>query len=255
MSERIEELLQAYLDGELDTAMRTDLEQRLSSDPALKGELDRLAFARDAVKGLPQAEAPSDLADQVLKRVQETTAPAGRVSSSRTPWPTRWRVAAAIALLALPGGGFAAGYRVGSATGPEATLVPEVDRAVTPTSLAAAVGPSDFLVLLHGSAGADELAEEALSWRNLQYANWADSLLGTGLLVRADDLSDDNGQGVWANGNEDPGEAWFPGSWAVPTRSYVVKAWDYDQALELARTSPHLAFGGSVTVRQITDGP
>ena len=116
-------------------------------------------------------------------------------------------------------------------------------------------GPSDFLVLLHGNAGASELAVEARSWRDLQYTNWADSLLGTGRLVRADDLSADSGQGVWANGDEDPGEAWFPGSWAVPTRSYVVKAWDYDQALDIARTSPHLAFGGSVTVRQIADGP
>jgi hypothetical protein len=34
----------------------------------------------------------------------------------------------------------------------------------------------------------------------------------------------------------------------------VVRAWDYDQALEVARTSPHLAFGGSVTVRMITEG-
>ena len=99
------------------------------------------------------------------------------------------------------------------------------------------------------------MAVEAQSWRDLQYTNWADSLLGTGRLVRADDLSEDNGQGVWSDGNEDPGEAWFPGPWAVPTRSYVVRAWDYDQALDIARTSPHLAFGGSVTVRQITEGP
>ena len=82
MSEPVEELLQAYLDGELEAEARADLERRVMSEPALKDELDRLSFARDAVTGLPRAEAPPDLADEVLRRVQETTASAGRVSSS-----------------------------------------------------------------------------------------------------------------------------------------------------------------------------
>ena len=40
MSERIEELLQAYLDGELQPATRANLEKRISSDPELREELD-----------------------------------------------------------------------------------------------------------------------------------------------------------------------------------------------------------------------
>ena len=31
--------------------------------------------------------------------------------------------------------------------------------------------------------------------------------------------------------------------------------WDYDQALDIARTSQHMAFGGSVTIRRIAESP
>ncbi len=147
------------------------------------------------------------------------------------------------------------GYRVGITRGPEMALAPEATPASAPALFPAADGPSDFLVLLHGNAGAGELGAEQRSWRDLQYTNWADSLMGTGRLVRADDLSDDSGQGVWADGNVNEGEVWFACSRVVPSRAYVVKAWDYDQALDIARTSPHLAFGGSVTVRRIAESP
>lgn len=255
MSERIEELLQAYLDGELQPAARIDLEKRISTDTALREALDRLSSARDAIVGLPEAEAPTDLADRVLQRVHGETTPAGRTPLGQGSWPMAWRAAAAIAVLVLPGGGFAAGYRVGTNAEPEGPLSPEGVVPAATTVDAASPGPSDFLVLLHGNAGSEVLAQEQQSWRDLQYTNWADSLLGSGRLVRADDLSEDSGQGVWADGNVGEGAVWFASSWVVPTRSYVVKAWDYDQALDIARTSPHLAFGGSVTVRQITDGP
>ena len=255
MSEPIEELLQAYLDGELQPAARADLEKRISSEPELREELDRLSFARDAVTGLPQAEAPTDLADRVLQRTRGEATLASHTPVGQSAWPMAWRVAAVIAVLVLPGGGFAAGYRVGSSAGPDAPMSPEGVVPAATTVAAVDPGPIDFLVLLHGNAGSEELAQEQRSWRDLQYTNWADSLLGSGRLVRADDLSEDTGQGVWADGNVSAGEIWFANSGVVPTRSYVVKAWDYDQALDIARTSPHLAFGGSVTVRQITDGP
>ena len=253
MSERSKELLQAYLDGELDTDAHADLEQRLASDPALKDELTRLSFVRDSIKSLPKAEAPVNLADEILRRARETAptpaaASPGQGHAGPAPWLTPWRVAAAIALLLLPGGGFAAGYGMGISRAPGSTPTPEAVLAV------ASDGQSDFLVLLHGSAGEEELAVEQRSWRDLQYAEWADRLVETGSLVRADDLSDDSGRGVWADGTVDPGETWFAGAGTVPTRAYVVRAWDYDEALEVARTSPHLAFGGSVTVRMITEG-
>jgi hypothetical protein len=253
MNERNKELLQAYLDGELDTDAHQDLEQRLASDPALKDELTRLSFVRDSIKSLPKAEAPVNLADEILRRARETAptpaaASPGQGHTGPVPWSTPWRVAAGIALLLLPGSGFAAGYGMGISRAPGSTSTPETVLAV------ASDGQNDFLVLLHGSAGEEGLAVEQRSWRDLQYADWADRLVETGTLVRADDLSEDSGQGVWADGTVDPGETWFAGAWTVPTRAYVVRAWDYDEALEVARTSPHLAFGGSVTVRMITEG-
>ena len=205
--------------------------------------------------GLPRAEVPTDLADRVLQRAQEETTTVSRAPLGQSSWTMAWRVAAIIALLVLPGGGFAAGYRAGSNAGPDSSSPPEGAASTVAAIDSSDPVPSDFLVLRHGDAGAEKLALEQQSWRNLQYTNWADSLLGSGRLARADDLSQDTGQDVWADGNVSEGETWFTSSWVVPTRSYVVKAWDYDQALDIARTSPHLAFGGSVTVRQITDGP
>ena len=59
-SERDLELLSAYLDGELDERARTQLEQRLAQDRALRAELQRLRETVALVRSLPPVKAPRD---------------------------------------------------------------------------------------------------------------------------------------------------------------------------------------------------
>jgi hypothetical protein len=59
---RPEDLLNAYLDGELDPAERALVEDWLAADPARRAELDAYASVRDAVRGLPWLDLPAALA-------------------------------------------------------------------------------------------------------------------------------------------------------------------------------------------------
>ena len=50
--------LSAFLDGELDAAERQAVESYLAASPEWRGELDEVAWARDALRRLPVHEAP-----------------------------------------------------------------------------------------------------------------------------------------------------------------------------------------------------
>jgi anti-sigma factor RsiW len=50
--------LSAYLDGELDSTERQAVEGYLAASPQWRDELDEVAWARDALRGLPVHEAP-----------------------------------------------------------------------------------------------------------------------------------------------------------------------------------------------------
>jgi anti-sigma factor RsiW len=66
-----EELLSAYVDGELDAAQRRDVEARLARDVTWQRILDEIVGARDAVRSLPEREPPSGFWLRVLTHVAE----------------------------------------------------------------------------------------------------------------------------------------------------------------------------------------
>jgi anti-sigma factor RsiW len=51
--------LSAYLDGELDAVEREAVDGHLNASPEWRAELDEVAYARDALRGLPTHEAPT----------------------------------------------------------------------------------------------------------------------------------------------------------------------------------------------------
>jgi anti-sigma factor RsiW len=101
-----EELLEGYLDEELDAARRADVEQHLAGCPACSETYARLRRQKDAIKGAaPYHEAPPGLRESIRGglrrdagigrlRVQEFPSPV-----RQTPW--RWLAIAASLLLAL----------------------------------------------------------------------------------------------------------------------------------------------------------
>ncbi|UUO07017.1 zf-HC2 domain-containing protein [Blastopirellula sp. J2-11] len=115
-----EELLSAYLDGQLGPVELQRVEAALAESPALQNQLKSLATARDAVRSLPAATVGRDLTGdifaEITRRSATTTAapevevelrpmPAGRMSDRHRPRSTRsWQWigvgAAAAALVA-----------------------------------------------------------------------------------------------------------------------------------------------------------
>ncbi len=78
--ERRDELLSAYLDGELDERERERLEARLSQDPALRAELRTLHQTVSMVRELPQTSAPRNfiLSESMVRRREPAPAPEPR---------------------------------------------------------------------------------------------------------------------------------------------------------------------------------
>ena len=59
------DMLSAYLDGELTAAERAAVETQLESSPAWRDELAEVRAARDALRGLPERDAPAGFWDAV----------------------------------------------------------------------------------------------------------------------------------------------------------------------------------------------
>jgi hypothetical protein len=78
-----------------------------------------------------------------------------------------------------------------------------------------------------------------------EYRDWAVSLASDGRLAGANKLTDEPGR--WISGSP-AGE--------IRTRSdvsgyFLVNASDYDEAIEIARASPHIGYGGTFEIRQV----
>jgi anti-sigma factor RsiW len=67
--ERSEELLSAYVDGELDAETRSEVEARLAASADWRAVLDDVRAARDAVRGLPAVDLSPDAWSQVIAAV------------------------------------------------------------------------------------------------------------------------------------------------------------------------------------------
>jgi negative regulator of sigma E activity len=86
--------LSAYLDGEMDSAARRELEAVLDHDPSLQAELEELRRTRELVRSLPPRRAPDGFARRVTAAIAEPGQPAA------SPW-TRWRPAVLAAAACL----------------------------------------------------------------------------------------------------------------------------------------------------------
>ena len=65
-----DELLSAYLDGELDEAQRIEVEQRLEQEPAARELLSQLQSVSESVGALPKYGLGADLREAVLSQVE-----------------------------------------------------------------------------------------------------------------------------------------------------------------------------------------
>ena len=64
-----EDLLSAYVDGELDADTRAAVDARLAQSSDWRAVLEEIRGAKDAVRGLPAVDLPPDTWDRLLARV------------------------------------------------------------------------------------------------------------------------------------------------------------------------------------------
>jgi anti-sigma factor RsiW len=88
--------LSAYLDGELDVADREAVDGYLAGSAEWRAERDEIAYAREALRGLPTREAPAGFWEGVLSP-ELTRARAKR----RSRWPRIAASASGVAVAAV----------------------------------------------------------------------------------------------------------------------------------------------------------
>ena len=112
---------------------------------------------------------------------------------------------------------------------------------------------AQFMLLLHESP--NEFA--GLSQKELQavineYQAWGQRMGSQGKLVSGHKLKDEGGRHLSARGSEIlVTDGPFAEAKEVLGGYYIVNASSYDEAVELAKTGPHLRYNGRIEIRQI----
>ncbi len=90
---RSEDLLSAYVDGELDAATRATVEARLERSASWRAVLEEIRAAKRAVRDLPVLDLPADAWEALLARValDEPVAVAPPPPPPVFAWPRTWR--------------------------------------------------------------------------------------------------------------------------------------------------------------------
>ena len=220
MTRPADEVLLAFLEGTLGEEERTKVLERLAADPELAAELEKAATALEALRSIPVA------------------APA-RASKERariSPW---WLVLASAVTLAIAipttlrfaGGGPGLAKDGIEEDGP---------------------GTPEFVLVLRGR-WSDDIQLEPNEFQNRvdELREWTSQLAAAGVLVAASDLALEQGVRFGPSDGASPELAQSP-DYVVGVLTLRMNA--YHEALAIARSCPHLRFGGTVTVRRVGGG-
>ena len=216
-----EELL-AFLNGEMNEQQRTETANHLAACASCRAELRLLQHAHAALKTWNgPAHAPPSLGERILRDLRAARRPFSRPREL-------WLRSAAILLLTFAAG--FTGYRM-------AARSTRVEQFVQSDSLPV------FLLLLEETRWPSPLTAQRSG-----YSEWAQTLRQRGEFVGGEKLTDDEGFRVQSNGSVRRPDA----SERPPNVSgwFLVRAANYNEAIERARLGPHLRYG-SVLVRQI----
>jgi len=200
----------------LDDEARRDLAAHISSCESCADEAERMSTMWQGLAELRVPPAAPHAAFELGRRL----ATARRYHR----FAPLLRAAAGIALIFLGGWG---GYML---------------RETRPSPSVPMTGASTFLFLVRGEEPQAGVTGDSLV---REYQAWAASLANEGRLVGANKLTDEPGR-------------WISAFAAVETRTrsdvsgyFLVSASGYEEALEIARSSPHIKYGGTFEIRQI----
>jgi hypothetical protein len=235
MPEHIGDRAPAFVMGELPDAERAAIQRHLAGCARCRHELDEVKRALDAVGAWPaEPSLPTALEDRIVRSVAaDGVAVAGRVPvvpATGRPW---WRsgVAAAVLVGVLSA---TVGFGAGRLTSGPRSVTP-------PVSVGADSTLHSYMLLLEEPVWppAQPLARNG-------YGAWTRAIAAESRFVDAEKFTEEPGFRVNTSGavtRPRPADVNYSG-W------YIVRARNYDEAIDWARRGPHLSYG-SVLVREI----
>ncbi len=100
MSREFDELLSAYLDGEVTPEERAAVERRLEQSPGMRETLEELSEVGDLIRKLPRAKAPVDLSERVVAAIGAKPLASGSAAATQRRLWRSWPLLAAGTVLA-----------------------------------------------------------------------------------------------------------------------------------------------------------
>lgn len=202
----------------LDPEEGTALEQHLASCSQCAADAEQM---RSMWQGLEDVTPPIPSGETFIRFGRRLE------RSRRSVWSTGLKAAAGIALLL--GGAF-----IGRLTGSD----------VTPAGVRDVQAPTQsYLLVIRGNEPNRRFPDTPLM---PAYRAWEGDLERQGILVAAEKLRDDGGR--WVNDLAPADDA----TDALAVRGFfLIRAESYEDAVLVARESPHIAYGGTIEVRQI----
>ena len=112
---------------------------------------------------------------------------------------------------------------------------------------------SNYLLLLHNPLNRPRPSSpDAFLAVTKEYMAWTDKIRAEGRHKAGDKLTDDPGKVIRAEGGRTSvTDGPYAESKEVVGGYYIISAGDYEEAVRVAQTCPHLKFGGRIEVRQI----
>jgi len=112
-----------------------------------------------------------------------------------------------------------------------------------------------YMLLLHDPVdGFSAMSPEQMQRVIQKYMAWGDRLRKDGVLHDGQKLTDEPGRVIRSSGGQTRvTDGPYSETKEVLGGYYTVTAADYDGAIAIARTCPHVDYGGTIEVRQVDD--
>lgn len=226
--EQAAQLIVDDLTGNLSSAESEELRRHVETCASCRAEA---ASLRETWQDLGKLAAPAPGAAGVA-RLADQLAGSGAPPAPATSWSGNWKVGTAIAaslMLSL-----IVGYGIGA----RSLVVPDEQAGL------------EFLLLLREPMNPPPgvvMPSSDQAFR--EYGEWATQLANQGLLIAAEPL-EENG-GVWLSGPGGAMSAMDPGNAPNIGGFFLIRADDVESAIETARESPHLKYGGTIELRAV----
>ena len=112
---------------------------------------------------------------------------------------------------------------------------------------------AEYMMLLHESTtGFADLSAEDIQQIIGEYSAWSNSVAEQGKMVGGNKLKDEGGKHlINNNGSLRVTDGPFAESKEVIGGYFTISADNYDEAVEIAQTCPHLKYGGRIELREV----